>query len=392
MNFRDAMEHYRAGTASEEERQMVEQELEKMRLLEEYLDDRWDDSSESSGFCAADGVREGAGEDAGKSEGDLESAAAELKSVRRSLRRRTVRIVLISLAVTAAVLLTVFYVAVPAAEKQYMDPETNSFGGDFNTDLELALAAYSELFVPDNSILSMKSTHTGFAEYELEIQYFNPAKWYENKYASGHLKKNVLGLPAEILMTCSPNIFERGCFGFDGFSEEQRSAIRKRLSQLPEYVKVYAAVSFPEDLTMEELVDFSDNLQDGTVGWVGIRHVEEDRQMLPLCGMQLFANGVVREGINDDYPMFEIKLSQWTGDDFRQHFQSLLKYLADWSDEDKEIGVNMGPYCESVLAYVEENGVYSYGCYLTASPQTILNLLDSGEITQVYMEDAWLDF
>ena len=43
MTFKEAMEHYRAGTASTEERKLVEQELEKNQLIAEYLDEQWDD-------------------------------------------------------------------------------------------------------------------------------------------------------------------------------------------------------------------------------------------------------------------------------------------------------------------------------------------------------------
>ena len=42
MTFKEAMEHYRAGTATEAQRQLVEQELEKNRLIAEYLDEQWD--------------------------------------------------------------------------------------------------------------------------------------------------------------------------------------------------------------------------------------------------------------------------------------------------------------------------------------------------------------
>jgi hypothetical protein len=45
MTFREAMEHYRAGTATEEERQMVEQELEKSQLIAKYQDSLWEDGA-----------------------------------------------------------------------------------------------------------------------------------------------------------------------------------------------------------------------------------------------------------------------------------------------------------------------------------------------------------
>ena len=376
MNFREAMDHYRADTASEEERKLVEQELEKMQLLEEYMDERWNDS-----------IRSGT-----EDREDADFAASELKNVRRSLRCRAARIVLISLVLTAVLLLSIFYVVIPAAEKQYLDPETNTFDCPFDTDLELALAAYSELFVPDQAILSLSSSRTGFASYNLTIQYFDPARWRDTRHVSARLEKNQLTIPADMLMTSPSNIFERGCFGFGAFGEEFNEDVYHRLSQLPEYVKVYAAVSFPEDLTMEELIEFSDSLKDGEVCWIGVRHVEENRQLLPLCGIYPFSGGKIRENINNAYPMFEIKGSEMTGDNLRQHFQSLLKYMADWTDDEIQVGDITKTYYEEVLDYVEENGVHTYGCYVTASPKTILGLLDSGEITQAYLADARLDF
>ena len=41
MEFREAMERYRAGCASEEEKRIVETEVEKSRLIAEYLDESW---------------------------------------------------------------------------------------------------------------------------------------------------------------------------------------------------------------------------------------------------------------------------------------------------------------------------------------------------------------
>ena len=98
-----------------------------------------------------------------------------------------------------------------------------------------------------------------------------------------------------MLMTSPSNIFERGCFGFGAFGDEFNEDVYDRLSRLPEYVKVYAAVSFPEDLTMEELIAFSDSLKDGEVCWIGIRHVEENRQLLPLCGIYPFSGGKITQ-------------------------------------------------------------------------------------------------
>jgi hypothetical protein len=48
-------------------------------------------------------------------------------------------------------------------------------------------------------------------------------------------------------------------------------------------------------------------------------------------------------------------------------------------------------FYEEALAYVEENGVKAYGCIVTGSPKTLLALLDSGDILDMELMDAWID-
>jgi len=48
-------------------------------------------------------------------------------------------------------------------------------------------------------------------------------------------------------------------------------------------------------------------------------------------------------------------------------------------------------YYQGVLDYVEEYGVYSYGCVVNASANTLLHLLDEGFISYITIKDAWID-
>ena len=152
------------------------------------------------------------------------------------------------------------------------------------------------------------------------------------------------------------------------------------------------AASFPEDLTMEELLNFQSTLKNGTIGWIGIRNSEVDKQRLPLCGMTPFSGVILWENINDSYPYFNIKGEERTAESLAQHFKSLLKYSIDRETEDKGVGREPVSYYNEVLEYVEENGVNCYGCYLAASPATVLELLDNGVINQAWPMDAWIDF
>lgn len=317
---------------------------------------------------------------------------AELKAIRKRLWRRSASIVAVSVMLAAGILLGVIYGVIPAAEKQYWNPETNTYGDQFSNDLELTLAAYSELFTEDVSVHDVRSERTGFAAHNLTIQSFHTALGGDSRYTYGSLVKGELSLPEDFMQPITLNIFERASFPEYPMNEEHKKSVRDSLEALPEYVKVYMAVSFPEDLTMEELIQFSDSLEGGNMGWAGIRNSPVKKQRYPLCGMTPFGNGVIREDINDAYPFFEIKEQERTPDSLEQHFISLLQYSADREAEGRGTGKTGEEYYREVLEYVEENGVKCYGCFITASPQTVLELLDGGIISQAWPMDALIDF
>lgn len=370
MTFKEAMEHYRAGAASEEERLLVEQELEKSQLIAEYLDAQWEEET-------------------------LISAAPmeEMKQVRKNLRRRNVLIVLTSLVLVAALLLTTVYIGIPAAESRYWDPAQNSYGMTYCEDLELMLAAYTELFCPDVNLVSVTSDRTGFARYDITIQYWDANRGGDSRYAFGTINKGVLDIPQGVLRHCYINIFDRATSPFYPAPKNWKKIVTEKLEQLPEYITVTVAVSFPEDKSMKELLTFRDSLENGSIGWAGIRTAPDTEQLLPLCGMNPFSGGVVRSEINDHYPSFDLTTDSITPENLATHFQSLLRFSADQvaagTGIDEKYTIHESYYTQA-LEYVTENGVYSYGCYVSASPAAILALIESDAVSQVWIEDIWI--
>lgn len=370
MTFKEAMEHYRAGTASEQERQLVEQELEKSQLIAEYLDEQWDEKA----FVPI-------------------APTEEIKQVRKTLRRRNILIVLTSLALSAALLLGAVYIGIPAAEGLYWDPTAASYAAPHITDLELMLAAYTELFCPDINISSATASKIGFGTYDISIRYWNAYRGGDSMFANGTVEKSELCLPAGFLSYCPVNIFDRATYPFFPVREGHLENIHAELAELPDYLTIVAAVSFPEDKNMEEVLAFQDSLIDGQVGWTAIRTGPLDEQILPLCGMNVFQWGSVREAANGAYPCFDTKPVEITPENLEMHFKSLLRFSADQSRNGTGIPeeYRMGRcYYTDALNYVEENGIYSYGCYVCGTPETLLALIDSGAVSQIWIEDIWI--
>jgi len=373
MEFREAMERYRAGCASEEEKRIVEAEVEKNRLIAEYLDESW-------------------GKD-WTEEAESTMRTEETKTLRRALRRRGWKTIFLSVLLATAIFFGATFGLVPLLEKQYWNPEESSYGDPFSTDLSLTLSAYGELFSVGRSISYVNSKRTGFADYDITIQYWGNSGGEDGGYVSARLHKGELTLPMDLFQTVPVNVFAQGSYPTYTMSEEHKAEVYAQLKALPDYVQVHVAATFAEDMTMEELAAFERTLTDGYITWVGIRNAPKDRQRYPLCGMSPFSGGIVREGINEVYPFFEIKGENRTAENLEQHFKSLLRYSFDREEAGKGAGgAGDKYYYEEVLAYVEEQGIASYGCYLAAKPSEILALLDSGMFTQVWPDDAWIDF
>ena len=370
MTFREAKEHYRAGTASPEERQLVEQELEKSRLISEFLDEQWDEQISVP-----------------------PASAEEIKQVRQSMRKRNALIVLTSLILAAALLLGTVYIGVPAAERHYWDPTQSSYSNPYVTDLELMLATYTELFCPDINISNVTASKTGFAAYDISIQYWNSYRGGDSSFASATIEKGALTLPTGFLDYCGVNIFDRATYPFYPENEAHHQAVYDKLSELPEYVTVVAAVSFPEDKSMAEVLAIQDRLIDGHVGWTAIRTAPLEEQRLPLCGMNISSWGSVREYANALYPCLDYKATEKTPENLEAHFKSLLRFSADQAEKGtgipEEYRKNQCFYTDA-LTYVEENGIYSYGCYVSGTPETFLALLESGTVSQIRILDIWI--
>lgn len=380
MTFKEAYEHYRVGVASEEERLLVEEELEKTQLIGELLEQQWEEKP----------VVEG-------------SPAQELGKVRKGLRRRSAVTVLVSLLVTAVVMLAIVFVAVPLLEGQYWDGTWRKLGGQHFSDLEAMLAVYTELVSPEVNVASVSAVKSGYATYDLSIRYWNRYQGGNTIFAAARLEKSELQLPTGFVQTIPINIFVDMYKGRPYSGYEQDLAVEQRyrqwLEELPEYVTVVAAVSFERDISMEEVLELQDSLENGAVQWVGVRNAREDVQMLPLCGFVPYPYGSVRMELNRSYPCLDLTVEVTTAETMRTHFTSMLQFLEDQYEAGtgiKELGrggvydLPASSYYNQVLSYVEDNGVYSYGCMISGSPKTLLALMDQENIVQVWPQDIWL--
>lgn len=351
---------------------------------------------------------------------DSVSDLEELKAIRRNLRRRNYAIVLTSLLLAAALLVGTVRFAIPAAEKLYWYPEEAHFSSadsnapqfEEHTDLEMTLQTYSELFCPGQRYLSINSLHTGFATYLLSMTRLDDAP-QETFTETLTLKKGQLQVPQGFWKVPAwydlyPN--------FASMSEDwvyyQMDVLKERMEVLPPYLLLSAYVTFREDISVLELLEFRDKFTEGnaitapqnTVLWMAVRHEDPSGESGTLCGMSAGGSAILAPEMNKTYPCFDDHAAYKETNQLsvvesirakilEERFVSLLRYSDDQLQKGRGIGVSgEEDYYQNAIAYVEENGVKVYGCYIVATPQRICEMMDWENIGCIVADQIWIDY
>ena len=101
MTFRELLEKYRAGQASEEERTLVEAELEKSEAIADYLAEQVEDELGTA---------------------EAQAPAGEVRHIQKKMNRRLRRTAAWAACIVLAVLLGVRFVASPLVASLYYQP------------------------------------------------------------------------------------------------------------------------------------------------------------------------------------------------------------------------------------------------------------------------------
>ena len=312
----------------------------------------------------------------------------EMKQIQKSIRNRNRKTVFVSIVLTASMLLVCVFGIIPAVEQLYWNPSETTYGS--HTDLETMLHVYTELVTPGYNTFHVNYRRSGFARYDLEVPVFSTA---QNKQisATGVLSKNILSLDQNYFHPMEKNYpFPRLTSPEYSPNSYDLNQLRQRLGQLPEYIRLEATICFPQDLSMEELMAFRSEHSDLLITWVAVRSTDPSELLPPLLGMDPFTGGTVFDGFLMEYRYFDA--SQITeADHLEKHFKRRLQYYIDQVEKEQAFYRYNAETLKENLAYVEEQGVYTYGCVVTASPKVLLDLLDSGIVCDVHLVDCWID-
>lgn len=371
MTFRELLEKYRAGQASEEERALVEAELEKSEAIADYLAEQVEDELGTA---------------------ETQASAGEVRHIQKKMNRRLRRTAVWAACIVLAVLLGVRFVASPLVASLYYQPNEKGFGtsieGEPDTECEaiaLDLTALYSLTAPGNTVNSVTARPEGFGRYILTYELRD---WLtgETDQISGTLDASqtvgwVRTFGSNFALAAMESIADWGNLA-DGSNGQ---AAADYLAELPPTSYVAAWLHFPEDLSTQELFALEERYawKEGfTFLWAGVRSGEE---LLPgLVGFNM--SGAPFNSIApswEDYPMFNwyqmrAEGKYYSGAAYAQHFLSMLSFIAGRPQAENALA--WGQNFSAVLDYVEEHGVQVCGVLVYAEAPDLVQMWERGDI------------
>lgn len=395
MRFAELFEKYKNGSASPEERALVEEEIEKSELINDYLSEQLPELELSP------------------PRGD--SASQELRQIRRAVNRQLWRVAGLTGALLLGAMALGYFVGLPLYDRSFYNPmeavegvpdlreaasEERQYLEDFSP-LYLSGRAFTELHSPGWTQIEARAKSLGLGQHDAYFYMVNGVRGerrFNCRIDRGQQVQDGLNSQwffptpqAGVFYDRGPqNVFYVQEDGSETTAQQadSRQLYRERLESLPESCKAGAYITFPEDWTLEQAFQWEEQWEGACLVWLGVRTCDES-YFEPL-GFTVSGGGFVLESTEEFdrlYPSFD-----YTGDWKRlpkqeqiayleEHFCSLLRYMSQQQDFlDAFCRVNSyndtRTYTEA-LDYVQEKGLKVYGAYVEGNPKALLALEES---------------
>ena len=174
------LKRYKEGKLTEELAKKVEEEIEKQEAISDYLVDQMEQEWESEDVIAPK-----TGQDSGKSEDKSEDIT---KLINQAIHRAFVKMGVIVLALSIAVILFVSFGLSPLVSSFYYNPgETvvkDSYGNNMN-QMSVDFGVYSELTMPGKHRENVIVSSRGYGKYDIQC--------VQNLLSSGYTSENMGG-------------------------------------------------------------------------------------------------------------------------------------------------------------------------------------------------------
>lgn len=388
VRFKDIFDKYINNQANEKEIDYVENEIDKIEIINDYLANKIEDEIIINDYNQ--------GFDYDKSSSVIEESDNTVKEIKKAINKKLVQVGVISALSVACFLLCLRFIVSPIMNKIYYNPLEKVDGYSSRMDIDLEI--FSELHFPGVSNVQVSYESLGFGKYDINIRQQDYID-VDNVGYSAVLNKNQFQADNGFYKYLPINVFTRGTSPFYQYPVDTDTDDMEKLKSLPDYIGAKVMVSFKEDLDVKEILDTLDGF-DLDNNWIGVRSFPLDEQRAPLTGFVPNGTGLVFDEQyfdSEKYPYFDLGWVDFgkekiTPEILETHFESMLRYMADNKDFAKTDVLFKGcnSFYKEALEYIGENGIKSYGVVVSGKPSEILKLRQHPMIEQIYVEDVFL--
>lgn len=353
MDFETAFAHYQSNTATAGETALVERELEKYRLIEDYF----------------------AARELPELPEDTALAASETKAVKRRLGRRTRNTVLMAAAAMLAVLLLLQCAVSPLLNRRVYG------SADDHLDFDAAMTALTGLYMPLGVYVGSSLSHTGFMTDTVSLQFSDLTGSTRFGVRTGlTLRLGVLGrLSASDLLPLHYALigYFTPTLNADGTEAAPTDYCQQALADMSDQLTVTSAVQFTDRLSADELAALMARHPEltflsGKVGNEGVYTPQSLFCSLTPAGISF------GDALEADYPGFTLPRTNITGAALRQHFEAMLQCLIDHPSVARSAAMmgNETHNYKRLLQDVQDNGLQFTGVWVQGTPSALLSLMD----------------
>ena len=418
MKYHELLKLYKKKKLGEEQREMVEQDIERHEAISEYLFEK-----EEENILQDPG---GMQEDSEIKLIQNEKSAADdfTKRVNRAIRRAFLKMGAAVCAVTLVVVLLILFVLPNIVSNFYYDPGRivgeNSYGGTTN-QMSLDLAVYTELALPGTYRDDVQVEDRGYGNYDITI-YQSVSRSGEFRHVAGRIEKNKLRLyDINLFNHLSANNFgwfqmnmdrkdtlteqlEKGVGSF-AYTPESKEQSAEYLEELDDNKLYLACVTLDKILSYDDFIRFTEKYSEQMSDIWCVPRTAEDSHM-PIgrpanLGFYIqLGQSSMLEWDREKYP----DLILWSFDDpsewdeaeekikdgtfAAEHFAVMLDYM---SEQDEFLGMmreQTGETYAEAADYIRENGLQVYGFACVADKETLLELNAEEAVFGIRTEDA----
>lgn len=377
MKFKEIFEKYKIGEVTDEEKEFIDEEIEKNEIINEYLADSIMDKFESF---------------------ENENEAISVKKMKKKVDKKFRGIILKSIIGVVAIFSFIQIAVSPLTSLLFYNPSEILEGESHTNTLLLDTKVFTELHFPEYiTSYATNSNDLGFGKHKFEIYQQNKFD-NENTIAYGEIVRGKLETNGEgfYLFPYNNVFYEKGASTIEPQGKKEFDANIKLLEELPKSSVVASYLSFKEDMSIKKLLELQKKY-DLRISWVAVR--TDGRNGETKIGFNPLVEGPIIELAKEQkevYPYLNLNSEyveslEITDEVLETHYKSLLKYMStreEFLSTFYNVNGIYNKYYKDSLRYIEDNGVKTYGIRIDSSADELIELLADENINSVFIQDA----